>query len=93
MEATKNISQEVVDLLAKGNQILAEGQAILKKEGKEYDLGEWITPAEYVRRYNLQSTMVISNWIRRGIIPSENIVTVPEFNDIRLIKAVPYRGE
>lgn len=34
--------------------------------------------------------MVVSNWIKRGIIPPENILEFPELNDIRLIKAVPY---
>lgn len=36
--------------------------------------------------------MVVSNWIRWGIIPPENILHIPELNDLRLIKAVPCLG-
>jgi hypothetical protein len=45
--------------------------------GEKLDLNEWITISEYKTRYNLESTNVVSNWIRRGKIPSENIKRVP----------------
>lgn len=87
----KPVSQEVAELLAKGEELIAQAESLLiEKNGKKYPLDEWITPAEYVRRFNLKTTMVVSNWIRRGIIPSENILHIPELNDLRLIKAVPY---
>ncbi len=31
------------------------------------------------------------NWIRRGIVPAENIRVVDELNGLKLIKAVKYR--
>ena len=88
---TKSVSKEVADLLAKGEELITQAETLLiEKNGEKYPLDEWITPAEYARQFNLKTTMVVSNWIRRGIIPPENILHIPELNDLRLIKAVPY---
>ena len=88
---TKDVSREVAELLAKGDALIAQAENLLiEKNGRKYSLDEWITPAEYARRFNLKTTMVISNWIRRGIIPTENILHIPELNDLKLIKAVAY---
>ncbi|MCY7359728.1 MAG: hypothetical protein LH609_20195 [Rudanella sp.] len=70
---------------------MEQTKAILKKEGKEYDLGEWITVARYAERFGLNSPNVVTNWIRRGIIPPENVLQIDELNGIRLVKAVPYQ--
>jgi hypothetical protein len=87
----KTVSQEVADLLAKGEGLIAQAErALIEKNGQKYDLNEWITIAEYVKRFDLNSTSVVSNWIKRGVIPAQNILLIPELNDIRLIKAVPY---
>lgn len=88
---TKSASQEVAELLAKGEEIVIQAERLLiEKNGQTYPLDEWITPTEYVKRFNLETSMVVSNWMRRGIIPPENILHTPELNDLRLIKAVPY---
>ena len=87
----KTVSQEVAELLAKGEAIIKEGEALLlQKNGQNYPLTEWLTIKEYTKRFDIKSTNVVTNWIRRGIIPAENILHIPELNDIRLIKAVPY---
>lgn len=57
-------------------------------QGEGIDLADWVTTKEYAKRFGLSSTNVITNWIRRGIIPPENIRVVEAFNNIRLIKAV-----
>ena len=89
---TKTISQEVAELLAKGDALIAQAENLLiEKNGKKYSLDEWLTPTEYAKRFNLKTTMVVSNWIRRGVIPTENILHIPELNDLRLIKAVSYQ--
>ncbi|WP_020598917.1 hypothetical protein [Spirosoma panaciterrae] len=88
----KTVSEEINQLLAKGNELIAQAERlIIQKNGQTYSLDEWITPTEYVKRFNLKTTMVISNWIRRGVIPQENILSIPELNNLRLIKAVPYQ--
>lgn len=77
--------------MAKGEGLIAQAETLLiEKNGEKYPLDEWVMPAEYARQFNLKTTMVVSNWIRHGVIPPENILHIPELNDLRLIKAVPY---
>lgn len=63
----------------------------LQLNGAEYNLSEWVTIKDYANMYNLSSTSVVSNWIERGVVPTENVVEIPELNDLRLIKNVRYR--
>ena len=87
---TKIENQTFEELMAKTDAVINEGITFLEQNGRKVDLGEWVTIAEYVKRFKIKSTMVVTNWIRRGIVPAENILIVPELNNIRLIKAVPY---
>lgn len=54
------------------------------------DMSEWLTIKRYGERHGL-TTQVVTNWIARGIIPADCVRTVPELNDLRLIKDQPYR--
>lgn len=90
---TQTISPEVEKVLAEGNALIAEIDNYLSKNGVQFPLHDWVTIAEYIKRFGLNSTNVVSNWIRRGIIPPENIVDFPELNNLRLIKAVPYQAK
>ena len=54
------------------------------------DLNEWITMKEYTKRFQLSSTNVVSNWIKRGLVPPSNIRILPMLNNLKLIKAVKY---
>ena len=87
-----------MDLQAQIKAALEESRAArqeadnwLALNGETISLDEWVTAKEYVKRFGLESTNVVTNWIRRGIIPPENIRIVKELNDIRLIKAIPYK--
>lgn len=88
MEAQAVITFE--ELMASSEELIARAETFLQQNGTKFPLTDWLTPAEYAKKFGLKSTNVVSNWIRRGIIPAENILHVPELNDIRLIKAVPY---
>lgn len=59
-------------------------------EGKILNLDEWLTVKSYCQRYGIASTNVVSNWIKRGVIPQENVIQVAELNNLKLIKAVRY---
>ncbi|MBO0931233.1 hypothetical protein [Fibrella aquatilis] len=83
--------QTFQELMADSEAIIGEATAFLQQNGTKFPLTDWLTPAEYAKRFGLKSTNVVSNWIKRGVIPTENILHVPELNDIRLIKAVPYQ--
>ncbi len=87
---TQTSSDSFKEMMAATDAVIQEATAFLEQNGTRFPLTDWLTPAEYARRFDLKSTNVVSNWIRRGVIPVENILHVPELNDIRLIKAVPY---
>ena len=86
--ATTTETQTFKELIAATDAVIQEGTAFLEQNGTRFPLTDWLTPAEYAKRFGLKSTNVVSNWIRRGVIPAENILHVPELNDIRLVKAV-----
>jgi hypothetical protein len=79
------------ELIAQNDDLIARAETFLQQNGTTFPLTDWLTPAEYAKRFGLKSTNVVSNWIRRGVIPAENILHVPELNDIKLIKAVSYQ--
>lgn len=87
---TQAKKQTFEELMAQTDAVISEGVTFLEQNGKKVDLSHWITIAEYAKRFNLKSTMVVTNWIKRGVIPADHVITVPELNNIRLIKAVPY---
>lgn len=87
----KTEKEELAELLAESRAARQEAINLLITNGEKIDLGEWLTAKEYAKRFGLESTNVVTNWIRRGIIPPENIRVIQELNDLRLIKAIPYK--
>lgn len=72
-------------------QFREEIEDVLKIKGIEYKLDEWLTIAKYCEKFDISSTSIVSNWIKRGTIPAENVREIEELNGLKLIKAVPYR--
>ena len=64
--------------------------ALLTATGKTVDLAEWLTIKRYAERYQL-TTQVVTNWIARGIIPADCTQTLPELNDLRLVRNQAYK--
>ncbi len=62
----------------------------LHANGVDYQLSEWVTIKKYCQMYGIKDTNVVSNWIRRGIVPADNIQEIEELNGLKLIKAIPY---
>lgn len=94
MKTITEIKPEQLDeLLNAARGTLAKVQNYLSKDGKIYELHDWVTVAEYCRRFNISNTQTVSNWIKRGIIPAEDTVVIEEYNNIRLIKAIPYQDK
>jgi hypothetical protein len=87
---TQAKKQTFEELMAQTDAVINEGVTFLEQNGRKVDLSHWITIAEYTKRFKLKSTMVVTNWIKRGVIPADHVITVPELNNIRLIKAVLY---
>ena len=63
---------------------------LARESGVQVDLAQWLTIKRYAQRYGL-TTQVVTNWIARGIIPAECTMSLPELNDLRLVKNQPYR--
>lgn len=63
---------------------------LARESGMTVDLAEWITVKRYAERYGL-TTQVMTNWLARGIIPADCAMTLPELNDLRLVRNQPYR--
>ena len=76
--------------------LINESEKALKdyviSKGRSYPLDEWVTIKEYCKRFGIENTQTVTNWIKRGVITSQDIVVLVDLNDIRLIRAIPYRG-
>lgn len=81
---------ELQRLLKATEETVIEARDFLQKNGVSYNLGEWFTVKRYCEKFGITNTQTVSNWIRRGIIPPENVVVLHELNDLKLIKAVTY---
>jgi hypothetical protein len=77
-------------LIKESKDLLSQIDSVLATPDYTINLNEWVTMKEYSKRFNLSTTNVVTNWIKRGIIPQENIRTVPMLNGLKLIKSVKY---
>lgn len=55
------------------------------------EINGWVTLTRYVELFNIKGVNVLTNWIKRQIIPPSDIIMIPELNNLRLIKAKPFR--
>lgn len=89
MEAVEKV--DVKKVLERSEALVSEAKSLLDEMGIEYKLDEWLTVKRYCERFGIKDTHVVTNWMRRGVIPAENIKEVEELNGLKLIKAVPYK--
>ncbi len=85
--------QEKIDFdreLANAQHESTQSLKLLQKNGFIVDTTEWLTIKRYAERYSL-TTQVVTNWMARGVIPADCTMTLPELNDLRLVKNQPYR--
>ena len=59
--------------------------------GELLDTVEGLTVASYAKKYGVTQQVVV-NWINRGIVPADCITTLPEINNIRMVKDQPYKA-
>ncbi|WP_128544101.1 hypothetical protein [Larkinella soli] len=88
----KRAQSEMLDrIIAESDMVIEEGKRYLALNGKQYKLEDWLTSAEYARKYGLSSANVVTNWIMRGVIPPEDIIDVPELNNLKLVRNREYK--
>jgi len=90
-EKVKTKKEELAELLAESRAARKEAEDYLVSQGKKYSLSQWVTIKEYAKRFDLESTNVVTNWINRGVIPKENVILIEDLNNLRLVKAIPYK--
>lgn len=88
----KTADQLADEIIRDGRKFLDESKAWLISKGFATDLAEWVTIEQYTKRFNIKNYATVTNWIRRGIIPPEDIKVIPELNGIKLIRAKKYIG-
>ena len=62
---------------------------IVKKEGTKVELGNWLRISSYAKKYNIEP-FVVSQWIQSGKISREDIQTIPELDNLSLIRDIEY---
>ncbi|MCE6987599.1 hypothetical protein [Dyadobacter sp. CY323] len=91
MEAKDEFRARVLALMEQADQAIHAGSEVLIRKEKVLDLTEWVTIKEYCKRFDIKNTETVSNWIKRGIIPADDTMVIGEFNNIRMVRAKPYR--
>jgi hypothetical protein len=87
----KSIISAKIKMMSKDvERLIAEADNLITTPEFTIDLNEWITMKEYTKRFQLSSTNVVSNWIKRGVVPPANVRVLPMLNNLKLIKAVKY---
>ncbi|MBC7923858.1 MAG: hypothetical protein H7Z75_22515 [Ferruginibacter sp.] len=89
--SNQTVNAKLAQILADADATIAEAEEYLSVKGVKYSLSEWVTLKEYTRRFGLESTNVVSNWIARGIVPPANVLIIEDLNNLKLVKAVPYK--
>ncbi|MCF2447750.1 hypothetical protein L0657_27595 [Dyadobacter sp. CY345] len=90
METREEFKAHLQALIADTDLMIQDAKSYLISQGEVVDLTDWVTIKEYCKRFDIRNTETVTNWISRGIIPAENVRTIEEFNNTRLVKAVPY---
>lgn len=78
----------VNNLLAEAEVLIKQGKDFLMKEGKVLKFTEWLSIADYAKKYNV-STQTVSKWIARGVIPEDAYIDIPEIGK-KLVRDRPY---
>lgn len=63
---------------------------LLRVEGKTYKLDEWLTIADYAKKYGIDRHLV-DRWIDRKIIPADDIIILTKINNTRMVKDRVYK--
>lgn len=87
----KLLTEDLNILYEKAEKRSQDSLKILTQSGFVLDTAEWLTVANYAKKYGVTQQVVV-NWINRGVVPADCIKTLPEINNIRMIKDQPYKA-
>lgn len=86
-----DVSPEVQELLDESKKLIELAKDYFVSNGQVFEIGKWLTITKYCRKYNIKDDAVVTNWIKRGIIPPEDVHTFVELNNLRMIRDRKYK--
>ncbi len=78
------------ELLRRTDKLIKEGKDFIVNEGQVLELGEWLSIAEYSKKYDV-ATQVVSKWIERGVIRDVDYIEIGKFGK-KLVRDIPYKA-
>ncbi len=88
--ARRALSQRLNQLADQFEADINETADVLRLDGKTYSLDNWLTVADYAKKYSLDRH-VVDNWIRRGVVPESDVLTLTRINNTRMVKDRVYK--
>ena len=85
------VRPEIEALLNQVRTLIETGKDFLLSEGKVIDSGNYLTIKRYCQKHGLSDEAVVTNWIRRGVIPAEDVEVIEELNNLRMIRDRVYK--
>ena len=91
MEEQIEARQTTSELLEETQGLIRKAKDFLVAEGKVVELGKFLTIKRYCQKHGIKNEAVVTNWIRRGIVPAEDIAVIEELNGLRMIRDREYK--
>ncbi len=70
------LSKRLNEIADEGERERRQTDDLLRLNGITYDLGEWLTIANYAKKYSVD-THIVTNWIRWQAIPADSLIEIP----------------
>nr|WP_295934833.1 hypothetical protein [uncultured Dyadobacter sp.] len=90
METKEKVQTRLQDLMQKADIAIQEAAAYLLQKGITVDMTEWVRIEEYCRRFGIENTETVIQWIEQGIVPEEDTTVIEEYHNVRMLRAKPY---
>lgn len=91
METQTKIHPTIYKLLEETQGLIQQAKDFLVAEGKVVELGKFLTIKRYCEKHGIKNEAVVTNWIRRGIVPAEDVAVIEELNGLRMIRDRVYK--
>ncbi|MBO9614682.1 MAG: hypothetical protein J7619_18420 [Dyadobacter sp.] len=90
METKEEFRARVLNLMQQADRAIKETSEYLLQQGVAVDMTEWVTVKEYCRRFGIDNTETVLQWIAQGIVPKEDTAVVEEYDNVQMLRAKPY---
>ncbi|WP_143016789.1 hypothetical protein [Dyadobacter soli] len=90
METEEEFRARLQDLMQRADIAIKETSEYLLQQGITIDMTEWVTVNEYCRRFGIENTETVMQWIEQGIVPEEDTTVIKEYNHVQMLRARLY---